>query len=157
MGKSLFEHHKALDEKVRERLRLSLERVAILEDDLNQTREELGQFKLGKVPGDGAESKQINGEAETKENGGEGTGANGNNSSGSNEASMSTAELNAAKERVRELQNRLSELEDTLSITQKELIKAQEINVRLQRDLKENVAQKEDQEERIATLEKRYL
>merc|ERR1711915_838763 len=115
MGKSLFEHHKALDEKVRERLRLSLERVAILEDDLNQTREELGQFKLGKVPGDGAESKQINGEAETKENGGEGTGANGNNSSGSNEASMSiwqTAELNAAKERVRELQNRLSELED---------------------------------------------
>ncbi|CAL4067411.1 unnamed protein product, partial [Meganyctiphanes norvegica] len=160
--KSLFEHHKALDEKVRERLRLSLERVAVLEDDLNQTREELGQFKLGKVPGDGAESKQINGEAETKENGGDGgTGANGNNSSGSNEvSSMSiwqTAELNAAKERVRELQNRLSELEDTLTITQKELMKAQEINVRLQRDLKENVAQKEDQEERIATLEKRYL
>merc|ERR1712179_541571 len=32
-----------------------------------------------------------------------------------------------------------------------------EIKVRLQRDLKENVAQKEDQEERIATLENRYL
>lgn len=29
--------------------------------------------------------------------------------------------------------------------------------MKLQRDLRENVAQKEDQEERIATLEKRYL
>lgn len=36
-------------------------------------------------------------------------------------------------------------------------MKTQETNVKLQRDLRENVAQKEDQEERIATLEKRYL
>lgn len=36
-------------------------------------------------------------------------------------------------------------------------MKTQEANGKLQRDLRENVAQKEDQEERIATLEKRYL
>lgn len=36
-------------------------------------------------------------------------------------------------------------------------MKAQETSLKLQRDLQENVAQKEDQEERIATLEKRYL
>lgn len=36
-------------------------------------------------------------------------------------------------------------------------MKTQEANNKLQRDLRENVAQKEDQEERIATLEKRYL
>lgn len=36
-------------------------------------------------------------------------------------------------------------------------MKAQEAGLKLQRDLRENVAQKEDQEERIATLEKRYL
>lgn len=36
-------------------------------------------------------------------------------------------------------------------------MKTQETNVKLQRDLRENTAQKKDQEERIATLEKRYL
>ena len=39
----------------------------------------------------------------------------------------------------------------------KELHNAQEVCKTLEIDLKENVAQKEDQEERIATLEKRYL
>lgn len=48
-------------------------------------------------------------------------------------------------------------MEDNLSKHQKEFGKAQEHCVKLQRDLRENVAQKEDQEERIATLEKRYL
>lgn len=52
---------------------------------------------------------------------------------------------------------RVAELEETLSKAQKDLLKTQENNMKLQRDLRENVAQKEDQEERIATLEKRYL
>ncbi|KAK7077580.1 Liprin-alpha-4, partial [Halocaridina rubra] len=82
--KSLFEHHKALDEKVRERLRISLERVASLEEDLNHTKDELNQYKLGKLPGDGAESERINGEAESA-NGGIGSNSTGPPSgSGSN-------------------------------------------------------------------------
>lgn len=44
-----------------------------------------------------------------------------------------------------------------MSKIQKEFSKAQDSCAKLQRDLRENVAQKEDQEERIATLEKRYL
>ena len=55
------------------------------------------------------------------------------------------------------MSSRVAELEENLSKAQKEFLKAQDANAKLQRDLRENVAQKEDQEERIATLEKRYL
>ncbi|XP_060828106.1 liprin-alpha-1 isoform X13 [Bombus pascuorum] len=68
-----------------------------------------------------------------------------------------SSELSTWQRRVAELSGRVAELEETLSKTQKDLLKTQETNVKLQRDLRENVAQKEDQEERIATLEKRYL
>ena len=49
---------------------------------------------------------------------------------------VQSCELSAARDRVRELQGRLQELEDSFQAAQKDLIKSQDLNARLQRDLK---------------------
>ena len=51
-----------------------------------------------------------------------------------------------------ELTSRLAEVEETLAKTQKELLKAQDTNSRLQRDLTENIAQKEDQVRNVLSI-----
>ncbi|RZB84908.1 liprin-alpha-1 isoform X12, partial [Asbolus verrucosus] len=176
--KSLFEHHKALDEKVRERLRVALERNSSLEEELATTKEELQQYKQGVIPSNvpavedkpkengqvepGDQVLNVNNKAATKPrltNGGVDPETDGAARIADLQAALEqqTGEISNWQRRVAEMQNRVGELEENLAKAQKELLKAQDANSKLQRDLRENVAQKEDQEERIATLEKRYL
>ncbi|XP_037709005.1 liprin-alpha-1 isoform X3 [Drosophila subpulchrella] len=178
--KSLFEHHKALDEKVRERLRLSIEKNNMMEEELSSAKEELAQYKAGVVPA-GAGGAGGAGSATTAAGGGgaenglkekvSGVGGPGGVNGEANELNdyaakthelqtiieKQTSELSQWQRRVSDLNNKISELEENMSRVQKDHCKAQDQCAKLQRDLRENVAQKEDQEERITTLEKRYL
>ncbi|XP_072720533.1 liprin-alpha-2 isoform X3 [Ciconia boyciana] len=171
--KSLFEHHKALDEKVRERLRVSLERVSALEEELaaaNQEivalREQNAHIQRKMAAGEGpAESEHIEG-MEPGQKVHEKRLSNG--SIDSNDEASQVVELQELlekqnyemaqmKERLAALSSRVGEVEQEAETARKELIKTEEMNSKYQRDIREAMAQKEDMEERITTLEKRYL
>uniref|UniRef100_A0A2K5CTZ6 PTPRF interacting protein alpha 4 n=1 Tax=Aotus nancymaae TaxID=37293 RepID=A0A2K5CTZ6_AOTNA len=139
--KSLFEHHKALDEKVhlfnhgRGSGRVSaLQQGAGVRDGAadEEGTLELGPKCLWKEDAGRVEELQ---ELLEKQN----------------------FELSQARERLVTLTATVTELEEDLGTARRDLIKSEELSSKHQRDLREALAQKEDMEERITTLEKRYL
>uniref|UniRef100_A0A8C4EWK3 PTPRF interacting protein alpha 1 n=1 Tax=Dicentrarchus labrax TaxID=13489 RepID=A0A8C4EWK3_DICLA len=144
--KSLFEHHKALDEKVRERLRVALERCSALEEQLTISHKEVILLIDPQRSSDGSLSQE--------EESGPVFGKVGELQE---VVDRQTADLGQMKERMAAMVSRINELEEDLDTARKDLIKSEDMNTRLQRDLRESMAQKEDMEERITTLEKRYL
>ncbi|NXG59510.1 LIPA4 protein, partial [Hemiprocne comata] len=163
--KSLFEHHKALDEKVRERLRAALERVATLEEQLVDAHRQVAALQQGarEAPAgerDEREPKEpmqklpwkrlSNGSVHPDDEAGRVVELQ-------ELLEKQNFEVVQAKERISALAASVAELEEDLGTARKDLIKSEEMSSKYQRDLREALAQKEDMEERITTLEKRYL
>uniref|UniRef100_A0A8C3WPR4 PTPRF interacting protein alpha 2 n=1 Tax=Catagonus wagneri TaxID=51154 RepID=A0A8C3WPR4_9CETA len=146
--KSLFEHHKALDEKI----------VALREQNVHIQRKMASgegstesEHLEGMEPGQKVHEKRLS-----------------NGSIDSTDETSQIVELQELlekqnyemaqmKERLAALSSRVGEVEQEAETARKDLIKTEEMNTKYQRDIREAMAQKEDMEERITTLEKRYL
>uniref|UniRef100_A0A8C7XGX2 PTPRF interacting protein alpha 4 n=1 Tax=Oryzias sinensis TaxID=183150 RepID=A0A8C7XGX2_9TELE len=128
--KSLFEHHKALDEKVRERLRVALERVATLEGQLAAATQE--RLPNGSIDAhdDGSRVSELQ-----------------------ELLDRTNKELAESRKQSAALNARMAELEVELANARRELSRNEELSIKQQREQRE----REDMEERITTLEKRYL
>ena len=152
--------------EAREERRPLTEKNSSLEEECNGVREELNRYKLGLIEAEAIKTKEgqeqnVNGESSGSTNSTEKV-------NGSLEMPLEVLELRKQIEKqsndlgsstrsITELRGKVTELEDKLMNTSRDLHGAQDLNQALQHEYKEIKAQKDDQEERIATLEKRYL
>ncbi|KAL3092543.1 hypothetical protein niasHS_007752 [Heterodera schachtii] len=163
--KSLFEHHKALEEKVRERLRVSIERVhnlemalsATMEDnaalkaqlELSQEQQQLAALQHQRVPnGDLKSSVDFC--------------ANGGAQSAAvvelqKQLDRLSQEYGTSIKQTNELSSRNSELQTELSNAEKEARQAKEKVHNIEQQIQELQAQRDEQDTRVSVLEGRMM
>ncbi|GMR63080.1 hypothetical protein PMAYCL1PPCAC_33275 [Pristionchus mayeri] len=154
--KSLFEHHKALDEKVRERLRVAMERIAMLEDELTASTEMNTELKgqLAKAIEELQQMKSANGQRQ--QNGASSADSAARIIELQQNLERVKTELETTLKQVNELNHRNSQLDNQFANAQKELHASHETTSKLKAQLQEMEAQRDEQDRRTAKLDTEY-
>ncbi|MGH0139477.1 UNVERIFIED_CONTAM: hypothetical protein FKN15_043555 [Acipenser sinensis] len=164
--KSLFEHHKALDEKVRERLRVALERCSALEEQLACSHKELAILREQNsqkkaLINDGIVEMNHDLENVPSTNGKRSSDGSLNHEDLAKVMELQeiidrqTKDLGQMKERLAALSSRVTELEEDLDTARKDLIKSEEMNTKYQRDIRESEEKNRQIQERLELAEQK--
>lgn len=150
--RSLFEHHKALDERYRERYKTAIEKCNSMEEELERVKNELKLEREAKSISNQLIEQMQNCDHDTDKHEPNSLSNSSRNIDLQNILEKQTIELAECRLKLKEYEDN-----DKLANLNKDLFNSIETNKKLQRDLKDVLTQRDDLEQKVSHLEQQCI